>query len=324
LTTISNIIHYFHDCYQSDNRGTTVLNIFHKKIENRIFLEEKEELLTGFLPSLPLESPDALDAKKRAYLYRKEKRLVYCSIFVVGRIRNAEGKLRKICSPLFFYPAKIQEDNDIALLSVDLTERQINYGLISTLTKNNDTVAAFYETLFYEMPEGALKFGQMSTLEEIFSQFFPEIETENLYAYPQLTSEKALKKAFVDDEETLTLFSAGAIALIPKSREARGVLTELTEIANADAISTPLTIFFDAEQDSTPTPKSIGRVPVVLSNAQKKILESAASNPLTLVIGPPGTGKSFTIASMAVEHLSRGESVLIASKMNHAESGFGR
>jgi Mrp family chromosome partitioning ATPase len=56
----------------------------------------------------------------------------------------------------------------------------------------------------------------------------------------------------------------------------------------------------------------------VLSEAQKRILESAASQPITLVIGPPGTGKSFTIAALAMEHLSRGQSVLIASKMNHA------
>jgi hypothetical protein len=56
----------------------------------------------------------------------------------------------------------------------------------------------------------------------------------------------------------------------------------------------------------------------VLSDAQRRVLRSASTRPLTLVIGPPGTGKSYTIAAIAVEHISRGESVLIASKMNHA------
>ncbi|MEA1952457.1 MAG: AAA domain-containing protein [Planctomycetota bacterium] len=48
------------------------------------------------------------------------------------------------------------------------------------------------------------------------------------------------------------------------------------------------------------------------------ILASAGSVPLTLVVGPPGTGKSYTEAALALDHLSRGESVLVASRMNHA------
>src|SRR5262249_56424520 len=52
-------------------------------------------------------------------------------------------------------------------------------------------------------------------------------------------------------------------------------------------------------------------------------LELAATSPLTLVIGPPGTGKSFTIAALAMEHLCRGQSVLVASKMNHAVDVIG-
>jgi len=62
------------------------------------------------------------------------------------------------------------------------------------------------------------------------------------------------------------------------------------------------------------------RVPAVLSRAQKGILTSAASTRLTLVIGPPGTGKSYTIAATAVDHLSRGESVIIACRNQQALS----
>lgn len=37
-----------------------------------------------------------------------------------------------------------------------------------------------------------------------------------------------------------------------------------------------------------------------------------------MVIGPPGTGKSYTIANIAIEHLSRGQTVLVASRMDQA------
>jgi len=55
-----------------------------------------------------------------------------------------------------------------------------------------------------------------------------------------------------------------------------------------------------------------------LSEAQTRILDSSAKRPLPLAVGPPGTGKSFTIAALAIEAMSRGESVLIASRMDHA------
>ncbi len=56
------------------------------------------------------------------------------------------------------------------------------------------------------------------------------------------------------------------------------------------------------------------RAPAVLSRAQTNVLGSAARHTLTLVNGPPGTGKSYTLAAVALEHLSRGESVLIAGR----------
>ncbi len=59
-------------------------------------------------------------------------------------------------------------------------------------------------------------------------------------------------------------------------------------------------------------------MPTVLSRAQQQVLVSAAAAPLTLVVGPPGTGKSYTIAAAAVDHLSRGESVLIACRKHQA------
>ena len=66
------------------------------------------------------------------------------------------------------------------------------------------------------------------------------------------------------------------------------------------------------------------KIPAVLSVPQTNILKSCAQNPVTLVIGPPGTGKSYTIACMALEHMARGKSVLIASRKNHAVDVIGQ
>ncbi len=48
------------------------------------------------------------------------------------------------------------------------------------------------------------------------------------------------------------------------------------------------------------------------------MLRQAEHRPLTLVIGPPGTGKSFTIAQLILDAVARGQTVLLSSKMNKA------
>ena len=55
-----------------------------------------------------------------------------------------------------------------------------------------------------------------------------------------------------------------------------------------------------------------------MSSAQLKAVQSAAAHPLTLIIGPPGTGKSYTVAALAVDHLLRSQSVFIAANANQA------
>ncbi|MGS0724376.1 AAA domain-containing protein, partial [Shewanella sp. 30m-9] len=54
-------------------------------------------------------------------------------------------------------------------------------------------------------------------------------------------------------------------------------------------------------------------LPGLLSTPQKKVIHIAANADLGCVSGPPGTGKSYTIAAVAAEHMARGESVLIVA-----------
>ena len=56
----------------------------------------------------------------------------------------------------------------------------------------------------------------------------------------------------------------------------------------------------------------------MLSEAQRQVISTVNKYLFTLVIGPPGTGKSFTIAALALEFMSKGKSVLIASKTDQA------
>ncbi len=105
------------------------------------------------------------------------------------------------------------------------------------------------------------------------------------------------------------------------------MLTELQEMANRGEMSSPLAaVFGDAAKPKAgpqaALPTHIRTRPILsgaeLSSAQTKVLRQAETRPLTLVIGPPGTGKSFTIAQLILDAVARGQTILLSSKMNKA------
>lgn len=55
-----------------------------------------------------------------------------------------------------------------------------------------------------------------------------------------------------------------------------------------------------------------------LNSEQRQAVRQALSNPLTVITGPPGTGKSQVVTSILVNATWRGETVLFASKNNKA------
>lgn len=59
-------------------------------------------------------------------------------------------------------------------------------------------------------------------------------------------------------------------------------------------------------------------VAAALNSSQEQALLAAAHLPVTVVVGPPGTGKSELLAAVVADCAVAGESVLVASTNNHA------
>jgi superfamily I DNA/RNA helicase len=318
MASPSGIVGYLRQCYEADNRETSITSLFQTKIRHLEFFSGTEDLLRGVLDYMPLDEERAQPAQKEATLYRKEKTLVYCAFPIVGAISQPSTLPSKLCAPLLFYPATFSEEPSGIALKADLSNQRVNFPVLSALAGDSEIARSFVETLLAEIPEPPFEKGDVFKIISLLSDLAPNIEFLDLAEYPELASAKRVRDGF--NGSSLRCLCAAAMALIPNSPYTRGVLYELSALAKAPQLSTPLKMLFehDKQEVAPAAPLSETCVPAVLSAAQQRVLASALTNPLTLVIGPPGTGKSYTIAALALDQLSRGQSVLVASRMNQA------
>lgn len=71
----------------------------------------------------------------------------------------------------------------------------------------------------------------------------------------------------------------------------------------------------EAGEEAGDTPPDLPDAsPFLLTPSQRRAVESSRTEPLTLISGAPGTGKSHTVAAIACDALGRGRSVLVAAK----------
>lgn len=318
---IQNIINYYRDCYMADNRDLSIWNFISNKVQYHTIVEEREELVTDFLPYLPIDEEKAEKISKELQLYQKEKDLVYCSFFILGK-RSSFGKKSKMCAPLFTYPAKLVTQGEITYLQIDISGRKINYSVIASIRDDDSEEENFYETLYNEFPRNEIDENNVAALSIALKKYIPGLDTTSIVEYPQLIDENKLKKMLqpkqLEKIEGYKLVPASGFGLVDKSNDTLGIINELTAMGRSSQLSDALISLF-TKQISLNTEEYIpGRVPTILSNSQQKIMKSAHQYPFTLVVGPPGTGKSYTIAAMAIEHISKGKSVLIASRTEQA------
>ncbi len=320
--SINKIIAYFNDCYQADNRDLSIDNFFSPKVEKRIIMEGREELVDGYYPQLPVNHTKAEEIVKDLTLYYKEKELLYGTMFILGKKKGGRGKNQAICSPLFFFPAELILDDENYYVKIDIEKRRLNYSLLKSIKDEEDT-SGLYENLHNEFSENAIDFKEIGNVKRVLEKFFPELNTEQMLLFPNLFTENKIKELIADENldnlKKYLVIPASGLGLVNKSENTLGVLNELNEISKATEFSEPLRLLFGESQIvNQPKTVAIGRVPAILSLAQQKIITAASTYPFNLIVGPPGTGKSYTISALAIEHLSKGKSVLIASRTDQA------
>lgn len=309
------LVDYFKSCYQSDYRAISLLNFYSAKVEHPLILETAE-LLQGKILEFPVPTIWGEKVEQRLAIYSKEKALYCCSFFMFGEMTVA-GKKQKITAPLYLHQVERRVENEIFYISIDAGNPIINPAILQAA---ENVESGLLENLTQKLPKGFIQFDQIFEIEKTLKEIFPKLDFSKIENYPSLWTNKMLKDFQKERKENspFVIVPACGIAMLNKPVGSRGILNELEKMSERNNFSTPLNEIFGKSKPKSISKKIDLTVPIVLNKSQENILQSAFAHHLTLVIGPPGTGKSFTIAALAVELMSQGKSVLIASKNNQA------
>lgn len=319
-STSANKIRYFRDCYKADTRTFVLSNYFSVKVSHRLVFSGEDEFLSGHLNQFPVPESYAEKVNSDLLLYQKEKELFAFSIFIIGAEEGISDAKHKICAPLFIHPVMMIEEGGLHYFIPDFEKTFINLNFISKLV--NEKEDKFFEELNKAFIPGKVSFAIMGELKRILEKYIPDFVADELLNFPALYDEPSLKKFlnvnYLKKQGGFIAIPAAGLGIIKKSDQTRGVLNELASLAGAETShSSVLKALFDNQWEKRKDvidSKNSGR----LNEAQRAILKSAKEHVITQVTGPPGTGKSFAIASLAIDFLSVGKSVLISAKTNEA------
>ncbi|NUT94948.1 MAG: AAA family ATPase, partial [Saccharothrix sp.] len=124
----------------------------------------------------------------------------------------------------------------------------------------------------------------------------------------------------VGGEGLVVVAGAGLHAGEPVVSTERGAA--LYTWARAEGIEDTALARLYAPVEATATDDAVTEV-VPLTPSQRAAVRAARSAPITVVGGPPGSGKTHTLAAIALDAVARGESVLLASRTRNAADVLG-
>ncbi len=317
-------IQYLKDCYTFDNSSFTIQNFFENKFEYQYLIEtEEEELLNGAYPKTFVPDEVGEPIEQVLVLNSEDKELLYCSLFICGtQTSKFSKKQSSVISPLIYSHAHIEKTDGDYFVSLT-SQPQLNIGFLKTLDYKTNFEHCRIE-LQKCLSHGTVDFKTIGEIKSILDEHVVDITTDEVIIYPHLISERerkaSFKPAYLKALNTFKLLSCSGILVSSKANNTETIDRELSKILEGNQYSQALTTYLGAQEIKKPSySKSYTpAIPMVLNNRQECVLINANTYPGSVIIGPPGTGKSFTITALAMDLIRQGKTVLIATKTDRA------
>ncbi|RBW59688.1 hypothetical protein DS884_08105 [Tenacibaculum sp. E3R01] len=317
---IEKVISYYQNCYKQEFRENDVLSFFGSAVDKRLFFQNINHLFREEESTL-LDFDLGEELYRYLEIHKKNKTLITNSFFITGKL-NFLGKKRTICAPLIVTPVELKINSDgVYFFDYKFEENRLNEALVNVLKQNFSIDEAFILMLKSLVTKHSLDKKNSIDLANKLKEIIP-INTDELNKLPVLTTDVSLKKA--QKVASLEIHNSVALGIVDKTKSSRDVLFEIDRIKEDHLYNDALEALFSRNRNSVyDVPKKNKKetiyVPSNLSVAQKEIVHEVKSgSPFTVVVGPPGTGKSYTIASLAIDMVYNNKSVLICAKSDQA------
>ncbi|GLR20173.1 AAA domain-containing protein [Portibacter lacus] len=322
MSNISNILNFYKDCYAFDYQSVCIRNFFGREAQyvNVIadlspISEKNKEIL--------VEARWGQKVLKDLAIHGKEKALYAGALFLLGSSKQLGRKIR-VAPPLYLYEASLVDHFGNHRVSIDVDGAIINPYFLEYLKSLYPNVDISYEDFASTLPTGILGIAEIIQIETTLKTHFPLLDCSHLNKWyvPHAKLENARFCYKQNNPNDFNRLICGvSLAIIKKQEGSRGVINELDELAKRNITDNTLNELFSEGKryQKSSIPLSVD-VPIPLSERQKEVFYNVSQENISLVIGPPGTGKSYTISALTTELIGKGQSVLIASKNSQAGS----
>lgn len=303
--TNARLFKYYLDCLtQDDDSG---VEVFADSQHGLDYIEiEQWPLEEGHIDAEP-EALRRLIGLQRAQARKKTLWLGYPTL--IRQARSRSGWEGAFLSPLLLWPA----DADMHELAF-LPEPAINTKALERLTSRQNLL----EEAAWLAEELGLDTVEETPIDELAARL-RELRPE--WSWKEPIDPTSLRRAGELRSVTETgIYNAAVVVLADRSPFTVGLereLTNLQTVSDASIKTSSLGVLL-GETGSTAEISGPLLEPVPLNAEQRMATRQALTAPLTVITGPPGTGKSQVVTSILVNAAWRGLRVLFASKNNKA------
>lgn len=316
-TALGRLARYYLDCLSHDDLGG--VSVF---ADSRYDLDYFE---LNHIPELgeDLDIPDTEDAKNLLNKVRRDRNKQSLFLGYPTRLKHIRGRNNWegfIAEPLFLIPIEGGGNPREELILSDEMPF-INFKALSSLSTAGP--AALMEEAIQLSEDLGLNIGEadLPELDELFArlrQIRDEWDWEETPDLNSLSTEPLLRTI-----QQQGIYNHAIVVAAERSPFTRGLETELKQLEDLEKPAYQNTSVGTWLQGSiAPSTSNMDDKPLLevlpLNTEQREAVKRSLHQPLTVVTGPPGTGKSQVVTSLIVNAAWHGKTVLFASKNNKA------
>lgn len=317
MNRLDNIISFYRDCYQHDLKGIRVTNFISRASSKRL-IPTDNEFFHSAIDKIHVESEWASSVKKTLHLNHKEKALYAGSFFIMGE-KSMLGKTSTNYVPLYIHELDLVKIEEVYF--VEVSDTFLNPDFAVMLNSMDQQLGFGLDLIDQKLPTDPFGFENLLQIENFFKEYCPNWNIDQLFNYhdPKFDFSKHFETLNKLETGSKTVLSSLIIGIFNKPKGSLGVLNELNVLQNKAKNAHLLNQFFSLLNiDFNNVKFRETYIPASLSKAQLSVIYKSDAYPISMILGPPGTGKSFTIASLALDAICQEKSVLIVSKNSQA------